>query len=262
MDAPPSGDDAAAQPSRPDPTPATAPDSNPGTPTDSSDGTPGPRPLLIDRVRAWWQSLRPHWSALLTRSNLLTSALLGAVSLLIAFTAFQASQYGDEAARLGSIANRISVDTINQFQSAYARNNTDVQIWLQIVGSGETVDTSPLTGLLSPGFLDAIRRDQAIKGTATGALTLPTDTRYWDELTIAAQSKNDQLEQAYDSARTAGAISSRMTGASVIYSAALLLLTLGASTTKHGTRVALSAAAAAIIIIALAISAAPIRWFE
>lgn len=189
--------------------------------------------------------------------------LLGSVSLLIAFTAFQASQYSDEAARLDSVANRISVDTINQFQDAYAQNQTDLQVWLQIVASGRSVDESPLAALLSPGFLDAIERDQARKGTAVSSdLVLPTDDRYWDELTVAAQSKNDQLEQAYEAARKAGAISARLTGASVIYSAALLLLTLGASTTRHGTRLALSAAAAVIILIAIVIGAAPIRWFE
>lgn len=196
------------------------------------------------------------------RSNILTSALLGAVSLLIAFTAFQASQYSDEAARLDSVANRISVDTITQYQDAYAENQRDLAIWLQIVGSGQTVDESPLASLLSPRFLDAVEREQARKGSSSGALSLPTDDRYWQELTISAQSKNHQLEEAYEAARTAGAISARLTGASVIYSASLLLLTLGASSARHGTRLALSVAAAVIIVIALVIGAAPVRWFE
>jgi hypothetical protein len=227
---------------------------------------PGDRPAAPsprDRPHGLRERLTRFVDSAAKGSNILTSVLLGAVSLLIAFTAFQASQYSDEAARLDSVANRISVDTINQYQDAYAQNQTDIQVWLQIVASGQSVDESPLAAILSPGFLDAIERDQARKGTTdSGKLVLPTDDRYWDELTVSAQSKNDQLEQAYYAARTAGSISARLTGATVIYSAALLLLTLGASSGRHGTRLALSGAAAAIIVVAILIGAAPVRWFE
>jgi hypothetical protein len=223
--------------------------------TQADGGSGAPRRSLADRIRALFDSTAK-------RSNIVTALLLGVVSLLIAFTAFQASQYSDEAARLDSVANRISVDTINQYQDAYSKNQTDIQVWLQIVGSGQTVEESPLGALLSPGFLDAIERDRVLKGGTQDQLVLPTDDRYWQELTVSAQSKNDQLEQAYDAARKAGAISSRLTGASVIYSAALLLLTIGTSSGRHNIRLAMSGAATAIIVIALIIGAAPLRWFS
>jgi hypothetical protein len=48
----------------------------------------------------------------------------------------------------------------------------------------------------------------------------------------------------------------------VIYSAALLLLTLASSTARQSAKLALNGAATFIIIVAILIGAAPVRWFE
>ena len=58
---------------------------------------------------------------------------------------------------------------------------------------------------------------------------------------------------SYDAARDAGSISARLTGASVIYSAALLLLTLASSTARHSAKLALNGAALFIIVVAVLI---------
>jgi hypothetical protein len=193
--------------------------------------------------------------------RILTSALLGTVSLLIAFTAFQASQYSDAAAQFDSLANRQSVDSLNQSQADYAEHLQDVEIWLQIVSSGEDPASSPLLSLLSPRWLEAVDRAEALKG---GDLTasLPIDDRYFEELAIESEAFAYAIDESYDAAREAGSYSARLTGASVIYSAALLLLTLASSTARHSAKLALNGAAVFIMIVAILIGAAPVRWFE
>lgn len=208
------------------------------------------RDKLVD-----WVNASGRWS------RILTAALLGTVSLLIAFTAFQASQYSDAANRLDSLANRQSVDSLNQSQSDYSEHLQDVQIWLQIVASGDDPSTSPLLSLLSPRWLEAVDRAEGLK---SGDLTasLPIDDRYFEELTIESQAYDFAIDQAYENARVAGSISARLTGASVIYSAALLLLTLASSTSRQSARLALNGAAMFIIVVAILIGAAPVRWFS
>ena len=202
-----------------------------------------------------WVNTSGRWS------RILTSALLGTVSLLIAFTAFQASQYSDFANQMDSLANRQSVDSLNQSQADYAEHLQDVEIWLQIVASGDDPATSPLTSLLSARWLEAVDRAEALK---SGDLTaeLPIDDRYFEELTIESLAFEQAIDESYDQAREAGSYSARLTGASVIYSAALLLLTLASSTARHSAKLALNGAALFIIVVAVLIGAAPVRWFS
>ena len=200
-----------------------------------------------------WVSTSGRWS------RILTSALLGTVSLLIAFTAFQASVYSDRANDFDSLANRQSVDSLNQSQADYAEHLQDVQIWLQIVASGDDPATSSLTSLLSERWLEAVDRADALKSGDVTA-SLPIDDRYFEELTIESQAYALAITESYDTARSAGSISSQLTGATVIYSAALLLLTLAASTARPSARLALNGTAVFIIIVAVLIGWAPVRF--
>ena len=202
-----------------------------------------------------WVNTSARWS------RVLTSALLGTVSLLIAFTAFQASWYSDAANRFDSLANRQSVDSLNQTQEDYAEHLQDVEIWLQIVASGEDPATSPLLSLLSPRWLEAVDRAEALKSGDVTA-SLPVDDRYFNELTIESEAFSLAIDESYDAAREAGSYSARLTGASVIYSAALLLLTLASSTARHSAKLALNGAALFIVVVAVLIGAAPLRWFD
>ncbi len=200
-----------------------------------------------------WVSTSGRWS------RILTSALLGTVSLLIAFTAFQASVYSDRANDFDSLANRQSVDSLNQSQTDYAEHLQDVQIWLQIVASGEDPATSPLTPLLSERWLDAVDRANALKSGDVTA-SLPIDDRYFEELTIESEATTLLIKETYTAARDAGGTSARLTGATVIYSAALLLLTLAASTARPSARLALNGTAVFIVIVAVLIGLAPVRF--
>jgi hypothetical protein len=206
----------------------------------------------------------PVWTArtaarLLRQSGVLTSVLLGVVSLLIALFAYLSSQAADTSADFDSLANRISVDSTAETQKDYAQHLTDTQIWLQIVASGQTVDESPLGRLLSQRWLDAVERYNEIPGNDASS-GLPTDDRYFQELTIKSEAYADNVKRAYTSARDAGATSSRLTGATVIFSAALLLLTVASGTRRDGPKLALNGAALAIMVIAVVIGFSPIGF--
>ena len=198
-----------------------------------------------------WVTSSGRWS------RILTSALLGTVSLLIAFTAFQASQYSDKANQFDSLASRQIVDSLGQAQTDYTEHLQDVQIWLQILQSGADPATSPLTSLLSPRWLEAVDRAEALK---SGDLTvgLPIDDRYYEELTIESLAFEQAIDESYKQARIAGSISAQLTGASVIYSAALLLLTLASSTSRQSAKLALNGAALFIVVVAVLIGWWPV----
>lgn len=205
--------------------------------------------------RSWSPPLARALARLLRSAGVLTSILLGVVSLLIAFSAFQASQYSDLSNDRISLGNRMSTDAIQETQDALGRHLSDTQLWFQIVDRGETLDSSPLASLLSENWVDAVRRAEA---QGFGTDVLPTDQRYFDELNVRTQAYADQIATVYDQARRAGTISSRLTGASVIYSAALLLLTVASTTERRGTKLGLNVVAVVIIAVAVAIGFAPI----
>jgi hypothetical protein len=215
-----------------------------------------PDPVPTPARRRWSPVVARFLANLLRSASVLTSILLGIVSLLIAFSAYQASQYSDYANERDSLANRMTTDAINKSQEAYAQATSDSQVWVQIAASGATLDESPLTGLLSPRWLDAARRFEA---QGYGTDVLPIDSRYQAELEVATTGYRDRIEDVYEQARIAGSISSRLTGASVIYSAALLLLTVASTTERRGRKLGLNVVAAVIMVIALLIGFAPIR---
>lgn len=217
---------------------------------------PLPAPAAPRPPRRWSPAIARLAARLLRSANVLTSILLGIVSLLIAFSAYQASQYSDIANERDSLANRMSTDAINASQEAYAESVSDTAVWVQITASGLSLDESPLTGLLSDRWLDAARRFEA---QGYGTDVLPIDSRYVAELGVTAAGYAERIKDVYDQARVAGSISSRLTGASVIYSAALLLLTVASTTERRGMKLGLNIVAAVIMVVAVLIGFAPIR---
>ncbi len=194
-------------------------------------------------------------------SGVMTSILLGVASVLTAFAAFQASEYSDYAGELDLLANRIAVDNINQAQQNWTEHAVDTGIWLQIAARGETIEESPLGGLLSQRWIDAVERvDSAGEDVgADGRLALPLDDRYFEELGVEANAYLDALERAYNDARQADDTATRITTASILYSVALLLLTV-ASTTSHAVgRLGLHTSAVAVIVVAFIVGLAPLR---
>ena len=208
-------------------------------------------------ARRRWSPLVARFLARMLRSaSVLTSILLGIVSLLIAFSAYQASQYADYANERDSLANRMTTDAINASQEAYAQATSDSAIWVQIAASGATLDESPLTGLLSERWLDAARRFEA---QGYGTDVLPIDARYQAELEVATVGYRDRIDDVTEQAREAGSISSRVTSASVIYSAALLLLTVASTTERRGRKLGMNIVAAVVMVLALFVGFATIR---
>lgn len=191
-------------------------------------------------------------------SHLLTSILLGVVSLLIAFSAYLASQYSDRASERDSLANRMSTDAIRQGQEDYAEHATDTAIWLQVVAAGGRWEDDPRAALLSSRWTDSVRRTEA-RGFDVLAV-VPTDDLYFAQLQVRAEAYAQQVATTYEEARQAGVVSARLTGASVIYSAALLLLTIASTTERRGVRVALNVVAAVIIVIAVALGLGTLAW--
>jgi hypothetical protein len=209
----------------------------------------------------------PLWAArlaarLLRRAGLTTSVLLGLASVLIAFSAYQATQYADQATQYESLANRATVDSVTQAQEDYAQHLFDSQIWVSILASGQTVDESPLGALLSSTWLAAIERASVLGSptTADGSFILPLDQRYYDELTVQSRAYLAQQAEASETARVFDTVSSRITGASILYSAALLLLTVATTTPRDGGKLALNIAAILIVVVALVVGWAPPRF--
>jgi hypothetical protein len=234
----------------------TTPDPAPATPSPAVAATPE-TPARPGRPRRRWSPAVARVGARVLRSaHVLTAVLLGVVSLLIAFSAYQASQWSDFANDRQALANRMSTDAVDASQDALAEQLTDTQVWVQIVASGETLDTSPLASLLSPTWVDAVRRAEA---QGLGDTVLPTDARYLQEMNARSEAYATQIRTVYGEASEAGSISSRLTGASVIYSAALLLLTVASTTERRGAKLALNVVAAVIIVVALVIGLAPLR---
>lgn len=209
-----------------------------------------PDPIPTTARRRWSPAIARLFARLLRSANVLTSILLGVVSLLIAFTAWQSSVYSDKANDDLALANRISTDAIGASQDAVAERLSDSQVWVQIAASGATLDESPLTPLLSERWLDAARRFEA---QGFGTDVLPIDTRYLDEMDVESQAYSAQIKSVYARAGNYSALSSRLTGASVIYSAALLLLTVASTTERRGTKLGLNTVAVVIIVVAVVI---------
>lgn len=209
-----------------------------------------PEPEPTAASRRWSPAIARLLARMLRSASLFTSILLGVVSLLIAFSAFMASYYSDQANDDLALANRMSTDAINQSQDNLADHLTDTQVWVQIATSGESLDASPLTGLLSDRWLDAARRYEA---QGYGTEVLPTDQRYFDELQVESVAHSDRIKTVYARAGEFGAASSRLTGASVIYSAALLLLTVASTSARSGIKLGLNVVAVVIMIVAVLI---------
>jgi hypothetical protein len=192
-----------------------------------------------------------------TIANILISGLLGTISLLVAWFAFQSSTYGDEASRLASTANQMGVDSVRASQEDNAEHLSDIGVWVTIVQSGELWQQHPLRGLLSQRWLDAVDRAELIE---PGFTTLPVDTQYWKELFADTEATRLAQATAASASQQASATSARLTGATVILSASLLLLTIASSGTRSsGVRIALAMAATVILVIALIVGAAPVR---
>jgi hypothetical protein len=213
-----------------------------------------PDPESPPARRRWSPAIARVLARLLRSASLFTSILLGVVSLLIALSAFLASTYSDKANDDLALANRMSTDAINQSQTDLADHLTDTQVWVQIATSGDSLDASPLTGLLSDRWLDAARRYEA---QGYGTDVLPTDQRYFDELRVESVAYSDQIKAVYARAGEFGAASSRLTGASVIYSAALLLLTVASTAARSGIKLGLNVVAVVIMLVAVLIGFAP-----
>jgi hypothetical protein len=213
-----------------------------------------PDPAPTTTRRRWSPAIARLLARMLRSASLFTSILLGIVSLLIALSAFLASTYSDLANDDLALANRMSTDAINQSQADLADHLTDTQVWVQIVSSGEGIDASPLTGLLSDRWLDAARRYEA---QGFGTDVLPTDQRYFDELRVESVAYSDRIKAVYARAGGYGAASSRLTGASVIYSAALLLLTVASTAARSGIKLGLNVVAVVIMVVAVLIGFAP-----
>ncbi|WP_191284269.1 hypothetical protein [Pseudolysinimonas yzui] len=213
---------------------------------------PDPEPTAARR--RWSPAIARLLARMLRSASLFTSILLGIVSLLIAFSAFQASIASDKANDNLALANRMSTDAINKSQSDLADHLTDTQVWVQIATSGDTLDASPLTGLLSERWLDAARRFEA---QGYGTDVLPTDQRYFDELKVESVAYADQIKAVYATAGAYSATSSRLTGASVIYSAALLLLTVASTAARSGIKLGLNVVAVVIMVVAILIGFGP-----
>lgn len=190
-------------------------------------------------------------------ANILISTLLGTISLLVAWFAFQASTYGDEASRLGSTANQMGIDSIRSAQEDNARHLTDVEAWVAIVQSPGERTAHPLWGMLSQRWLDAVDRAEVIDPQFT---SLPVDDQYWTEVFSDAAATRLAQATAAEAAQRASAYSARLTGATVVLSAALLLLTIASSGARSsGVRIALAIAATVILVVALLVGAAPVH---
>jgi hypothetical protein len=111
--------------------------------------------------------------------------------------------------------------------------------------------------MLSQRWLDAVDRAEVIDPQFT---SLPVDDQYWTEVFSDAAATRLAQATAAEAAQRASAYSARLTGATVVLSAALLLLTIASSGARSsGVRIALAIAATVILVVALLVGAAPVH---
>lgn len=180
------------------------------------------------------------------------TVMLATIPVLLAFTAWQSSQYADESAALGATAARLSVESIRAGQRDHVLHLQDILLWLRLQ------DTDPeaaedVKALMSASFQDAIGRQEAQELTG-----LPMDDRYWNELEISADATAHDLSFIYAQSRLAGATAARQTGATVVYSAAILLLTVASGIKGNRRRWWLCVGAGLLVAVGLAIGWAPV----
>ena len=205
-------------------------------------------PSRVRRSRVWR-----------TVATVLISTLLGTISLLIAWLAFQASTYGDESARLAATANQMGVDSLHSAQEDYAVTYlTDVEVWLRILQSGQDWETHPMKDMLSASWLDALDRAEVL---GSGSAELPVDEQYWKEIQADAEATRLAQANAAGEAQAAGATSKRSTygrdGDAVSFPSPADDRVVGCA--FAGVRIALAIAATVILVIALRVGSAEIR---
>jgi hypothetical protein len=180
--------------------------------------------------------------------RLASTILIGIVSVMIALTAVLTSHYIDIDNTQQSVASRISIESVRTSERQYAEHAQDVAIWTQILASNETLETSPLASLLSPRWQAAVSRQEA-----QGTTGMPTDDQYWNELNADAESTDFEVNQIYERAQDAASRATFLTIVSVVYTAAVLLLSLCATSPTASIRVLLLVAASVLIVVAVSL---------
>jgi hypothetical protein len=214
--------------------------------------------IMADDVRSAPATSKPRAPVRvpINLSRLFTTVLLGVVSLLISFFAFETSQYAEASADLDLLADRLTVAKSVASQRDQSTHVIDASIWTQIYDSAEEPESHRLWGALSERAQDAIIRSRVLDGEEASAA--PWDARYLQELEIEGRAFDQLLNDVSQEARDAALMTSRLTGGTVIFSAALLLLTV-ATVAPRGARWALNSVAVAIVTVALVIGAVPLR---
>jgi len=194
-----------------------------------------------------------------------TSFAIGIISILVAFSAYQAAQYGELSSDLDEVANRMLVQSLADTQENYTQHLVDLTSWQrmqeELAGDADPIVVETYRSALSDEWLDAMARAEARLDEGEELVGVEVDSAYLETLTVGSDVALFEVQEASDGAREASQIMARQTGASVVYSAALLLLSIGGAS-RGVLRVRWTLLAAALVLtgIGFSLGVAEIIW--
>jgi seryl-tRNA synthetase len=215
------------------------------------------------------------------RLKLVNTIFLGVVSLLVAYSTFQAAQVGERSQNLEDSANRMLMQSLEDAQQSNTEFTTDavasmILSQVEAAGGSETLKEHIRSTFISQEWTQGELRSEARlakalqdcldehpnaaaddadvckdEKDAVSVNEITMDDTYWTSLNAEGTETLFEVGNMSDAARLENQNSARLSGSAVIYAAALLLLTIVG--TSRQARVALILMPSAAFIVAIGI---------
>ena len=188
------------------------------------------------------------------RTDVLTAALLGIVSVATTFSSFAASEFDERAAAQLALAERTTIDAASAYQAAFTVYNRDLEVFSELVRSDP--DLAAFNDSRTPEELDAAATERDLLLYILGSpafrpaygewvaaqqegsdLSVFDDPDYATETYAKQTELLDRAETLRADASAHAALSDTMTHSTLIYAIALFLL--GVAGVNRDRRVAL-----------------------
>jgi hypothetical protein len=188
------------------------------------------------------------------RTDVLTAALLGVVSVTTTFSSFAASEFDERAAASIASAERTTVDAASAYQTAFTVYNRDLEVFSELVRSDpdlaafddartqDELDAAAtdrdllLYILASPAFRSAYTEWVAAQQEGSD-MSVFDDPDYATETYAQQATLLDEAQTLRDEAKADAALSDTMTHSTLIYAISLFLF--GVAGVNRDRRVAL-----------------------
>ncbi|MCU1440112.1 MAG: hypothetical protein JWP85_1109 [Rhodoglobus sp.] len=205
------------------------------------------------------------------RSDALTAALLGLVSVATAFSSFAASEFDDRASSSAALAERTTIDAASAYQAAFIIYNRDLEVFSELVRTDPQL--AAFDDPRTPAELDAAAttRDLLLYILGSPAFSSAysewvlaqregSDRSVFDDPEYAAETYAEQaalLERAQElraHAEADASLSDTMTHSTLVYAIALFLLGVAGVSRDRRIALGITAFGVAVFIVGLVLS--------